>query len=339
MPFPWERALPVSHELSTSSRACRAPSVAEFPFYGERIAFRCTRSTWSLRRTHWKPLVNGYSDYIPQDFRDAAVVARFLSVARQLRGPEKHRVRYIGIHWDMYGPRAGRDRGCRLQPTCDAVPDEPVLSASRTGRAIRSNFARNRSRFVSMRGLTVTAHVRCATFFTVASSRGFPTDCFVGGRLLLAGVFFLRRRGGAFFLAVDFCGRQPAPSSGVSVEMVRGIGCRPDTAEPVVFRGAEDPLHVVLRLGKRDVVDELVLVEPGTLRLPPDDAAVARVVAGKRVVGAAELLDQLREVSVPEPDVDLGVGQRRRREARRPSDARQLSPGRRHELHQPPGVG
>ena len=74
-----------------------------------------------------------------------------------------------------------------------------------------------------------------------------------------------------------------------------GTGLRAALAvePPVVLGGAEDPLHVVLRLGERNVVDELVFVEAGALRLPADDAALAGVVAGQRVVGAAELLDQL----------------------------------------------
>ena len=51
----------------------RAP-VAEFPFYGERIAFPLHAQYMVLSTTHWMPLVNGYSDHIPQDFREAAVV-------------------------------------------------------------------------------------------------------------------------------------------------------------------------------------------------------------------------------------------------------------------------
>ena len=49
-------------------------SVAEFPFYGERVAFPLHAQYMVLSTTHWMPLVNGYSDYIPQDFREAAFV-------------------------------------------------------------------------------------------------------------------------------------------------------------------------------------------------------------------------------------------------------------------------
>ena len=61
---------------------------------------------------------------------------------------------------------------------------------------------------------------------------------------------------------------------------------------PIVFRRSQDPLDVVLRLGERNVVDELVLVEARALRPPADDPALAGVVARQRVVGPAELLDQ-----------------------------------------------
>ena len=80
--------------------------VAEFPFYGERIAFPLHAQYMVLSTTHWMPLVNGYSDYIPQDFRDAAFVLDSFPSNDTFEILEKHRVRYVGIHWDMYGPRA-----------------------------------------------------------------------------------------------------------------------------------------------------------------------------------------------------------------------------------------
>jgi hypothetical protein len=59
-----------------------------------------------LSTAHWLPLVNGYSDYIPPDFRDAAFVLDSFPSNDTFTVLQKHRVRYIGIHWDMYGPRA-----------------------------------------------------------------------------------------------------------------------------------------------------------------------------------------------------------------------------------------
>jgi hypothetical protein len=50
----------------------RAP-VVELPFFYRRIDYH-RHAYYLLNSTrHWQPLVNGYSDYIPQDFRDHAV--------------------------------------------------------------------------------------------------------------------------------------------------------------------------------------------------------------------------------------------------------------------------
>ena len=90
-------------------------AVAEFPFYGERIAFPLHAQYMVLSTTHWMPLVNGYSDYIPQDFREAAAVLDSFPSNDTFAVLQKRRVRYIAIHWDMYGPRADEIR-TKLKP-------------------------------------------------------------------------------------------------------------------------------------------------------------------------------------------------------------------------------
>ena len=114
LPFPWERALPVSRNYAFLAQMPRGP-IAEFPFYGERIAFPLHAQYMVLSASHWMPLLNGYSDNIPQDFRDAALVLDSFPSKEAFSVLESHRVRYIGIHWDMYGPRAGEIR-TRLVP-------------------------------------------------------------------------------------------------------------------------------------------------------------------------------------------------------------------------------
>ena len=110
VPFPWERALPVSTNYTLLAAMPRG-SVAEFPFYGERIAYPLHAQYMVLSTTHWMPLVNGYSDYIPPDFREAAFVLDSFPSNDTFAVLQRHRVRYIGIHWDMYGPRAEEIRG------------------------------------------------------------------------------------------------------------------------------------------------------------------------------------------------------------------------------------
>ena len=109
VPFPWERALPVSDNYRVLAGMPRA-AVAEFPFYGERVAFPLHAQYMVLSTTHWLPLVNGYSDYIPRDFREAASVLDSFPSNDTFAVLQKHRVRYVTIHWDMYGPRAGEIR-------------------------------------------------------------------------------------------------------------------------------------------------------------------------------------------------------------------------------------
>ena len=109
VPFPWERALPVSTNYRILAGMPRA-AVAEFPFYGERIAFPLHAQYMVLSTTHWMPLVNGYSDYIPKDFREAAAVLDSFPSNDTFGVLQKHRVRYVTIHWDMYGPRAEETR-------------------------------------------------------------------------------------------------------------------------------------------------------------------------------------------------------------------------------------
>lgn len=114
LPFPWERALTVSPAYGLLARMPRAP-VAEFPFYGERVAFPLHAQYMVLSTSHWMPLVNGYSDHIPQDFREAAAVLDSFPSNDSFAVLQRRRVRYIGVHWAMYGPRAGEIRA-RLEP-------------------------------------------------------------------------------------------------------------------------------------------------------------------------------------------------------------------------------
>ena len=114
VPFPWQPALPVSSNYRVLAAMPRAP-VAEFPFYGERVAYPLHAQYMVLSTTHWLPLVNGYSDYIPADFRQTAFVLDSFPSNDTFAVLQKYRVRYIGIHWDMYGPRAEEIR-TKLKP-------------------------------------------------------------------------------------------------------------------------------------------------------------------------------------------------------------------------------
>jgi hypothetical protein len=87
----------------------------EFPFYGQRPLFHLHAEYMLFSTTHWQPLVNGYSDHIPTEFRTDAVVLDSFPSNDSFAVLRRRRVRYIGVHWDMYGPRQGEIRD-RLQP-------------------------------------------------------------------------------------------------------------------------------------------------------------------------------------------------------------------------------
>jgi hypothetical protein len=65
--------------------------------------------------SHWMPLVNGYSDVTPADFREAAVVLDGFPSNDAFMVLARHRVRYVAIHWDMYAGREDEIRR-RLEP-------------------------------------------------------------------------------------------------------------------------------------------------------------------------------------------------------------------------------
>ena len=51
---------------------------------------------------HWQPLVNGYSDFIPQPFRDMAVPINAFPDPESFRIAQAHQTRYVVVHWGMY---------------------------------------------------------------------------------------------------------------------------------------------------------------------------------------------------------------------------------------------
>ena len=104
VPFAWERAPALPQPYTLLAQLPRAP-VAEFPFYGGRVAYHLHTQYMLFSTAHWFPLVNGYSDYFPQDFRDAAVVLDSFPSNDSFAVLRRRRVRYLTIHWDMFGPR------------------------------------------------------------------------------------------------------------------------------------------------------------------------------------------------------------------------------------------
>jgi hypothetical protein len=114
IPFPWEHAPIPAAPYALLAQLPKGP-LAEFPFYGERIAFPLHAQYMMFSTRHWMPMVNGYSDVIPLDFRNAAFVLDSFPSNDAFAILAKYRVRYLTIHWDMFGPRAAEIR-TRLEP-------------------------------------------------------------------------------------------------------------------------------------------------------------------------------------------------------------------------------
>jgi hypothetical protein len=100
-PIGWVTAPAIPAGYATLTHRSRA-TLAEFPFYGDRIAFPLHAQYMLFSTAHWLPLVNGYSDVIPADFREAAPVLDSFPSREAFAVLARHRVRYIAVHWDMY---------------------------------------------------------------------------------------------------------------------------------------------------------------------------------------------------------------------------------------------
>jgi len=114
IPIRWYRAPEVPAPYRMLAGSPRGV-VAEFPFYGERIAFPLHAQYMLFSTSHWMPLVNGYSDVIPLDFREAAAVLDSFPSSDAFRVLARRRVRYVAVHWDMFVGRQEEIRQ-RLQP-------------------------------------------------------------------------------------------------------------------------------------------------------------------------------------------------------------------------------
>ena len=115
IPFDWREADPIPASYQVLAGLPRGP-VVEFPFYDRRIDFHI-HSRYMLNSTfHWQPLVNGYSDHIPADFRTVAPVLATFPSRESFGAMRQRRVRYLTLHRSRYGRSAAADIEQRLAP-------------------------------------------------------------------------------------------------------------------------------------------------------------------------------------------------------------------------------
>jgi 4-amino-4-deoxy-L-arabinose transferase-like glycosyltransferase len=81
-------------------------AVAEFPFFYREIDFHRHASYMLNSTAHWKPLVNGYSDYLPVDFRAMVIPVSSFPVLEAFNLLHKHGTRYVVFHANWYDHRS-----------------------------------------------------------------------------------------------------------------------------------------------------------------------------------------------------------------------------------------
>jgi hypothetical protein len=116
LPFDWrpDAIPPVYRALAQMPRGL----LVEFPFYDRRIDFHIHSRYMLFSTAHWQPLVNGYSDNIPADFRTLAPVLATFPSRESFDAMRERRVRYLSIHRGRqgYGNETTPEIERRLQP-------------------------------------------------------------------------------------------------------------------------------------------------------------------------------------------------------------------------------
>jgi hypothetical protein len=115
VPIDWREAKPISPAYDLLARLPRG-AVAEFPFYERRIDFHLHTIYMVNSTRHWQPLLNGYSDHIPPDFRTLAVTLASFPSAESFEALKQRRARYLVIHRDLYGAQTMPQIEARLAP-------------------------------------------------------------------------------------------------------------------------------------------------------------------------------------------------------------------------------
>jgi len=88
--------------------------VLQFPYRQGEWFPHVEHMFWSM--WHWQPLVNGYSDYIPQDVIDLAVPINSFPSAEAFAILKARDVRYVVIDWRTYNDAATTVMRARFPP-------------------------------------------------------------------------------------------------------------------------------------------------------------------------------------------------------------------------------
>ncbi len=113
-PLRMREAPPLPKVYRTLARLPRGP-VVELPFWSDRIAYHRHAEYMLDSAYHWQPLINGYSDHIPQDFRDNAVPLSGFPSRDSFAILERLGARYAVFHFDRMGAEPRRSLIARIE--------------------------------------------------------------------------------------------------------------------------------------------------------------------------------------------------------------------------------
>jgi uncharacterized membrane protein YozB (DUF420 family) len=105
MPLQMPEAQPVNPAYRFLARLPRGP-VVELPFFWERNDFPRHARYMFNSTYHWQPLINGYSDHIPGDFREMVVPVSSFPTLESFELLKARRTRYAVFHLGMYDERS-----------------------------------------------------------------------------------------------------------------------------------------------------------------------------------------------------------------------------------------
>jgi hypothetical protein len=89
--------------------------VAEFPFFYLRMDFPRHSEYMLYSTAHWRPLINGYSDHIPPDFRAMVVPLSSFPNPESFAILKQLRAQYVVFHLNLYDRRAVVDLKARIE--------------------------------------------------------------------------------------------------------------------------------------------------------------------------------------------------------------------------------
>jgi hypothetical protein len=103
-PLRMREAPPLPKAYHTLARLPKAPTI-ELPYWNRSIDFHRHAEYMLTSTAHWQPLINGYSDHIPQDFRDNSVVLAAFPSRESFAILESLGARYVVFHLDLMAPQ------------------------------------------------------------------------------------------------------------------------------------------------------------------------------------------------------------------------------------------